>query len=309
MTDTTALARADMALAENIARALAGHPDYRVLRRLRTMVRPVPPGVETFIGVIIDTETTGLEADCKIIELGLTRFTFDAKGAIYGIERPHTWFEDPGEPLTDDIKRITGITDEMVAGQKIADDEVEGLTATAKIIIAHNAKFDRPLVEKRLPFLAKFCWACSMEEIDWRAFHSPSNSLEAIAWSQGYFFEAHRAGDDTEATAALLALDIPLVRGGVETPTFLGVLLASARTITYRVWAADSSFDKKDALKARGYKWHDGAKGRPKCWYRDIHGEGAANAELEHLRTQKLSAYPDCTAFTCKDRYTERTLR
>jgi len=37
-----------------------------------------------------------------------------------------------------------------------------------------------------------------------------------------------------------------------------------------RVWAEQSPFELKDALKRRGYRWCDGSDGRPRSWYVDI---------------------------------------
>jgi hypothetical protein len=50
----------------------------------------------------------------------------------------------------------------------------------------------------------------------------------------------------------------------------LAVLLEQARRRTMRVWAEQSPFELKDALKRRGYRWYDGSDGRPKSWYVDI---------------------------------------
>jgi DNA polymerase III subunit epsilon len=50
----------------------------------------------------------------------------------------------------------------------------------------------------------------------------------------------------------------------------LAVLLERARRRTMRVWAEQSPFELKDALKRRGYRWCDGSDGRPRSWYVDI---------------------------------------
>ena len=62
--------------AESAAQGLSQHPDYRVLQRLR----PCPAFAEAdgrplVKGVIVDTETTGLNQDTdKIIEIGIVVF-------------------------------------------------------------------------------------------------------------------------------------------------------------------------------------------------------------------------------------------
>ena len=37
------------------------------------------------------------------------------------------------------------------------------------LVIAHNAAFDRPFLERRLPIFAEKHWACSRFDVDWKA--------------------------------------------------------------------------------------------------------------------------------------------
>ena len=52
-----------------------------------------------------------------------------------------------------------------------------------------------------------------------------------------------------------------------------------------RVWAEQSPFELKDTLKRRGYRWCDGADGRPKSWYIDI-DEVKLPAEMAFLKNE-----------------------
>lgn len=52
-----------------------------------------------------------------------------------------------------------------------------------------------------------------------------------------------------------------------------------------RVWAEQSSFELKDSLKRRGYRWSDGSDGRPKSWYADV-CEAAVDGEIAFLKTE-----------------------
>ena len=71
------------------------------------------------IGIILDTETTGLDyRRHEIIELGMVMFTYGAEG-IRDVVGVFDELREPGEPIAPDITRITGITDDMVAGQSI----------------------------------------------------------------------------------------------------------------------------------------------------------------------------------------------
>jgi len=100
---------------------------YRVIERLNPPERYWQGEPKTArLGIVIDTETTGLDtAKDKIIELGFIAFEYDAgSGLIYRILHTYDGFEDPHEPLSDIVKQITGISDAMVADQKLDDEAI-----------------------------------------------------------------------------------------------------------------------------------------------------------------------------------------
>ena len=231
---------------------LSAHPDFRVLRRLVPAERlyfgePQPP---LRVGVAIDVETTGLDhSSDKIIELAIQRFRFDALGRIVQIGTPRVWREDPGVPLDPQITRLTGLTDDILGGQTIDVEAAIGLLSSADIIVAHNAAFDRPFVDRRLPAVAGRPWACSMAEIDWLELGFDGRALGYLVVQCGWFFEGHRAQND------ILALIYLLGHAAADGETILAKLIAASDRISYKVNAVDAPFDGKDALKARGYRW------------------------------------------------------
>ena len=122
---------------------------YKVIRRLKPVVQyHDDTGAQKLVGLYLDTEATGLNPDTdKVIELAMVPFEYDAAGLIYRILPAYNAFHDPGVHIPALITRITGITNQLVAGQAIDLDQVARLLSGASLVIAHNARFDRPLVE------------------------------------------------------------------------------------------------------------------------------------------------------------------
>jgi DNA polymerase-3 subunit epsilon len=83
---------------------------------------------------------------------------------IVRIGKPRQWFEYPGTAIPPEITRLTGITDADVAGARINEEEAMVLINSATVAIAHNAAFDAPRMERRLPGIAGRAWACSITD-------------------------------------------------------------------------------------------------------------------------------------------------
>lgn len=285
---------------ERMRRTLEESGRYRVLERYRKPERyhdAAPDGTELHIGLYVDVETTGLAASADaIIELGLVAFEFDGEGRIYRLLDELSAFEDPGRPLPAEIVRLTGITDDMVGGQRLPEEAVLGWLERAHLVIAHNATFDRPFLERRLPAFEGRAWACSVRDVPWHAEGFEGRKLEYLAMKQGFVFDGHRAASDCLAGVHLLSMRLP--KSGRLT---LDTLLERARRKGGRLYAVDSPFDAKERLKARGYSWNG------RVWFRDLAAE-QLQPEADWLRAEvyprprKLPVFP-LSAFV---RYSER---
>ena len=156
-----------------MAQRLDQDPDFRVLRRLVPVhdFGPAPAEPDIRHVLVLDTETTGLShASDKIIELAMLLVQVDAAtGQPFGPVETFEGFEDPGMPIPEVAKQVTGISDDMVRGQRLDDAQVQALIDRADLVVAHNAGFDRPFVEARFPGFAHKRWACSFADIDWKA--------------------------------------------------------------------------------------------------------------------------------------------
>src|SRR6202048_936029 len=264
-----------------MAETLAKSSDYRVLRRLKPRTEfASSEGQAIKTGILLDVETTGLDtARDEIIELAMVKFTYLTDDRIARITDVFSSFNEPENPIPAEITDLTGITDEMVLGHRIDSEAVAAFAADAGIIIAHNANFDRKFAERYWPLFEQKAWACSATEVEWRKHGFDGSRLGYLLAGVGLFHQAHRAIDDCRALVEILASDLPKPNRSA-----LAVLLGRARRKTMRIWAEQSPFDLKDELKKRGYRWNDGADGRPRSWY--IHVDEASQAnEIEFLRT------------------------
>ncbi len=264
-----------------MAQALEAHPDYKVLRRLvpRDDWGPVP-ATDTQRVIVLDTETTGLDQrNERIIELAMLSVLVDtATGQPVGPVTTYESFEDPGKPIPPAITEITGIDDSMVRGQRIDDARVAELVQAADLIVAHNAGFDRPFVEARLPVFAGKAWNCSFAGIDWKGQGSGSAKLEFLAHERGWFYDAHRALVDCHALLQVLAAPLKNGQSG------LTCLMEGATRTRYKLRATGAPFEAKDALKSRGYRWDT----ENRVWWTTLMGSEVLEQETQWL---KANAY------------------
>jgi DNA polymerase-3 subunit epsilon len=268
---------------EAAADALEASGQYRVLRRLQPRpviaARMAVPGER--VAVIVDTETTGLDhTRDEVIEIGMVAFSYSEDGRIGDVIGTYNALREPTVPITPEITRLTGITPEMVKGQTIDLDAVEAFIQPAHLVIAHNARFDRPFCERLAHGFSLKAWACSHAEISWSEYGFEGSKLGYLLSQCGWFHQGHRAVEDCHALLEVLASPLPGDAGCA-----ISHLLASARKALLRVWAEGSPFDMKDTLKKRGYRWNDGTNGRPKSWFIEI-AEDMYEAELKFLRQE-----------------------
>ena len=292
----------DPAATQAAARLLESNPDYRVIRRL--VVRDDfggKPQAPLASAVIVDTETTGTrrEAD-QIIELGLVRFEYSEEtGDIYRVTGVYSGLEDPGRPIPPESTAIHGITDVMVAGKHIDEARVLELTAGAKLIVAHNAGFDRPFLEARMPAFETLPWGCSFAQVPWEAEGLRGRKLEYLGWMAGFFFDAHRSEIDCRALLELLRQSLPK-SGRIAFKS----LLEAAAEPALRLWATGSPFETKDVLRERGYRWD----AERRCWSRVV-PKSAAKEESEWLKAEVYSgraAQIDVEVLDARVRFSER---
>ena len=205
---------------DNATRVLEAHADYRVLRRLG--IADAHVFAENVAGepcgrlAVIDTETTGLKAELgdRIIDLAIATCEYGRDtGRLYRVVDRYESLEDPEAPIPPEIVRLTGITDEMVRGQRIDESGIARVLDGVGLVICHNARFDRAFLEARYPAFAGMHFACSLDEIPWDRWNMNSTKLDYIGFRFGLFHEGHRARADVDMLLALLARTAPRRRG------------------------------------------------------------------------------------------------
>ena len=110
--------------------------------------KPLPLAIGFDRTLVFDTETTGLlkpgvadlKEQPKIIEFAVAEID-----AQYNVIATHEWLIHPGEEITPEITKITGITNEKLKGKPTFIEvlpEIEKVFMGIGRIIAHNMPFD-----------------------------------------------------------------------------------------------------------------------------------------------------------------------
>ena len=264
------------------------HQSPDTVRTLRMLELPARlcerPGATLRRALYVDCETTGFSVERdEVIEIAMLPFTYavdDGRIARVLHDEALVCRNDPERPLDPAVSALTGLTDEDLEGQHIDVEAATALVAGAQLVIAHNARFDRPFFERVVPETRNVPWACSMRDVPWTAHRCPSSALHCLACRYGVFArDRHRALADCEVGVWLLAQRLPDSDRAV-----LDALRENAASETVRLWAVQSPFATKDELKARGYRWMPNrANGIDRAWWTEVPPE-MVDAELGWLR-------------------------
>lgn len=162
---------------------------------------------------LLDVETTGRDASVdRVVEVGIVVGRHDTVVAKYN------WLIDPGITIPEEVIKVHGITNEMVAGkprfEAIAHEIVQALRGC--VPAAYNALFDRafmmsemsrakadttgvPAFSREVEWLDPLIWARDIQADE------KSRALGDVAARLGVQLEnAHRAEDDAEAALRVL---------------------------------------------------------------------------------------------------------
>ncbi len=170
------------------------------------------------IAVIIDTETTGLRRHSstplseqpRVIELAVLRIE---RGRIAHTD---SWVCNPGQQITAEITRITGITNDHLSTCYPFKDylsEIKAAFRGADMLIAHNAPFDVGMIRDELEREAcsDFPWpantVCTVQNYQHLFGHYPNLKKLYLKIVGHELTQKHRAIEDCVALYAILDAD------------------------------------------------------------------------------------------------------
>ena len=221
-------------------------------------------------GIIIDVEATGLNiGHDDVIQLAMLPFQYEVpsgKITIINKNKSFNGYREPAIPISEEAQLITGITNEMVANKNIKAEEINQIVKNTDLIIAHNASFDRPMVESHWACFKNVAWACTFKSINWLKEGFNSAKLEMLGMDYGWFYDGHDALNDCEACLALLSENLPVTNKSV-----FSICREFAATPSYLVKAVDAPFNKRSLLKRNGYRWRPADQVNGKVWWIETH--------------------------------------
>lgn len=157
--------------------------------------------------VVFDFETTGLSPKHdRIIEIGAVKLVGSDIVDSFQV------MVDPGRPLDEKIVEITGITDQMLIGQRKAEEVLPEFMAFVgdAVLAAHNAKFDTAFLKQELKRIGMSYHAPVLDTLLMAQKLYPEMSryrLGTLCKALGVSLKnAHRAVHDAKATAECLAI-------------------------------------------------------------------------------------------------------
>lgn len=215
--------------------------------------------------LILDTETTGLTASDRVVEVGAVLWSVQHATTIACYS---TLVDGPANPA----RHINGIPPEALgegADESAVWERLSGWLSRADALVAHQADFDRKFAPSGWDCGKP--WICSMNDIEWPQ-HSSSKSLVNILLQHGLgVSHAHRALTDAQNIARLLERcydmghDVEdMLRQAARPKVFIQALV---------------SYEERDKAKASGFAWDKDTK----RWTRWVSIENAGSFPFDTM--------------------------
>jgi len=210
----------------------------RVLHRITPLQKWQPPtnaGPAYMRIAVIDLETDGLDPQYnEILEIAVAMIVTDQQGRVIEVESVKCGLQQPSRSIDPQIEKITGITDAIVAGKRIAPQKIVEHLRAADACLAFHSAFDRRHLEELVPEVGEMAWICAMADVDWHALGFDGRAQGHLLMQAGLFNPvAHRARDDVASLVNLLAHEC---RDG---RTVMAHALEGAKAPSWRFEASD----------------------------------------------------------------------
>jgi DNA polymerase-3 subunit epsilon len=210
--------------------------------------------------LILDTETTGLDESARVIEVAAIGFDLMLGCATSSFSTL----------LRSDSNESEGVNGIPVAALVEAPEpadvwaHIARRAANSDVILAHNADFDRRMVQRSCPEQGPLSallgrpWCCTMRHVDWlhgkrgMSLVNRGMSLVNLVLAHGLgVATAHRAMADCEMIARLLSWTH--ARGALDS--------VMARAMRQRKrYVAHVSYDDRQLAKDAGFEWEPKTK-------------------------------------------------
>lgn len=256
---------------------IQNHPEnFRLIEKMGPVSGPITERVGDELPIVfIDFETTGLSHDeDAVVEVGFVRCSYSpSEKRLVSVDGIASFLQDPGRPIPPEATAVHGITDADVSGKAITEQDLETWLYGDPLMVAHNAPFDRPWMDRLSPGREPFLWACSKEDVDWRSLGYEARALSYLCLMNGFFYDGHRASVDCAALAHLFALN----------QEAFAQMLDSAQESRWRLLATYAPYESKDDLKSNGYRWDGSAR----VWWKEI-----VDAQIPEEKSLLDTLYP-----------------
>jgi DNA polymerase-3 subunit epsilon len=237
--------------------------------------RPLSPGAKRVQACLLDVQTTGLDARSDaVIELVALPVVLDScTGHVVEIGEPIGGMRHPGRDLPALIEHRTGLTNRMLAGQRLPLGPLAACIGQAQLIIAFHAAFDRAFAgaDAILPAVnAGAVWACAKRDVPWAERGGyRAESLDALLAAHARHFLPDTARSTEHCVATLALLQHPFADGSLP----MAHLLHAVRQKEWLFVVRNTPTESNQLLKERGYQWFpgDATRAEPinryKGWY------------------------------------------